>query len=252
MMISGSRGKMGACILGAWGALRAGIGLLTLHVPAVGYSIVQTAVPEAMATVDEHESFFSKAPSLDGFDVVGIGAGLGQDKQTVAAFEKVLQAGKPMVIDADGLNILGSNRHLLKSIPAGSIMTPHPKEFERMTGTWKNDFERLEMQKTLAKETKSIVLLKGAHTSIATPDGRVFFNCAGNPGMATGGSGDVLTGILTGLLAQKYSNEDAAILGAYLHGLSGDLAAVALGMNSLIASDLVEYLPAAFKELARE
>jgi hydroxyethylthiazole kinase-like uncharacterized protein yjeF len=252
MMISGSRGKMGACVLGARGALRAGIGLLTLHVPGVGYSIVQTAVPEAMATVDDGENFFSKAPSLDGFDVVGIGAGLGREKQTVAAFESVLQAGKPMVIDADGLNILGSNRHLLKSIPAGTILTPHPKEFERMTGTWKNDFERLEMQKTLAHETKAVVLLKGAHTSIATPDGRVFFNCTGNPGMATGGSGDVLTGILTGLLAQKYSNEDAAILGVYLHGLSGDLAAVRLGMNSLIASDLVEFLPDAFKELARE
>jgi hydroxyethylthiazole kinase-like uncharacterized protein yjeF len=252
MLISGSRGKMGACVLGARGALRAGIGLLTLHVPGVGYSIVQTAVPEAMATVDESESFFSKVPSLDGFDVVGIGAGLGQEKQTVTAFEKVLQAGKPMVIDADGLNILGANRQLFNSIPPGTILTPHPKEFERMTGTWKNDFDRLEMQKTLARETKAVVLLKGAHTSIATPDGRVFFNSTGNPGMATGGSGDVLTGILTGLLAQRYSNEDAAILGSYLHGLSGDLAAARLGMNSLIASDLIEYLPAAFKELARE
>jgi hydroxyethylthiazole kinase-like uncharacterized protein yjeF len=252
ILISGSLGKMGACILGARGALRAGVGLLTLHIPGVGYPIAQTAVPEAMVMVDEQENFFSKAPALDGFDVVGIGAGIGQEKLTVSAFEKVLKAGKPMVIDADGLNILGANRHLMKSIPPGTILTPHPKEFERMTGTWENDFERLEKQKALAKETKAVVLLKGAHTSIATPDGRVFFNCTGNPGMATGGSGDVLMGILTGLLAQKYSNEEAAILGVYLHGLAGDLAAVRLGMNSLIASDLVEYLPEAFKELARE
>ena len=152
-----------------------------------------------------------------------------------------------MVIDADGLNILGSNRDLLQRVPEGSILTPHPKEFERIVGEWKNEFERLEKQKRLANELKSIVILKGAYTSIAAPDGNVFFNSSGNPGMAKGGSGDVLTGILTGLLAQGYSPLEAAQLGVYLHGLAGDLAAYEKGMNSVIASDIIELLPEAFK-----
>ena len=156
------------------------------------------------------------------------------------------------MIDADALNMMSSQRELLHTIPEGSILTPHPGEFERLVGTWKDDFERLEKQITLAKETKAVIILKGAHTSIATPKGEVYFNSTGNPGMATGGSGDVLTGILTGLLAQKYSAEETAILGVYLHGLTGDLAAMEKGTNSLIASDLVDFLSHAFKELARD
>ena len=148
--------------------------------------------------------------------------------------------------------MLGAHRELLRIIPEGSILTPHPKEFERMVGKWGDDFERLEKQIHLAREIRSVVVLKGAHTSIATPEGLVYFNCTGNPGMATGGSGDVLTGILTGLLGQKYSSTETAILGVYLHGLSGDLAIREKGMNSLIASDLVDFLPMAFRDLARE
>jgi hydroxyethylthiazole kinase-like uncharacterized protein yjeF len=251
LLIAGSFGKMGACILSARAMLRAGVGLLTVQVPTKGYSIIQTAVPEAMAIADEHEDFFSNAPVMDGFDVIGIGPGIGTERETVLAFQKVLEAGKPMVIDADALNILSENRNLFHLIPSGSILTPHPKEFQRLTKNWSNDFDRLDGQKQLATRLKSVVILKGAHTSIATPDGNIYFNSSGNPGMATGGSGDVLTGVLTGLLAQNYTAEEAAILGVYLHGVSGDLAKIEKGENSLIASDLIDYLPAAFKFLER-
>jgi hydroxyethylthiazole kinase-like uncharacterized protein yjeF len=251
LLVAGSYGKMGACILAARAALRVGVGLLTIHVPAKGYSIIQTTVPEAMALIDRHENFFSVAPLTDDFNVIGIGPGIGTEKETVLAFQKILETGKPLVIDADALNILSENRHLFQLIPPGSILTPHPKEFQRLTKNWSDDFDRLEGQKQLAIELKSVVILKGAHSSIATPEGDVFFNSSGNPGMATGGSGDVLTGVLTGLLAQNYSAVESVILGVYLHGISGDLAKIEKGENSLIASDLVDYLPAAFKFLER-
>ncbi len=249
LLIAGSFGKMGACVLSARACLRAGVGLLTVHIPKVGYSILQSTVPEAMVSVDPNNEFLSESPILNSFDVIGIGPGLGQNPETIAAFIKILSEGKPMVIDADALNILSSHREMFHTIPSGSILTPHPKEFERMVGPWKDDFERLEKQIQLSIEIKSVIILKGAHTSIATPEGRVYFNSTGNPGMATGGSGDVLTGILTGLRAQKYSAEETAILGVYLHGLSGDLWAREKGMNSLVASDLIELLPRAYKIL---
>jgi hydroxyethylthiazole kinase-like uncharacterized protein yjeF len=249
LLIAGSYGKMGACILASKATLRAGVGLLTVHVPESGYSIIQTAVPEAMASIDSHEHFFSSAPELERYDVIGIGPGIGKEKETVAAFQNVLKSGKRMVIDADALNILSENRELLHLIPAGSILTPHPKEFERLVGKWNNDFERLNKQIQLAKEIKSVVVLKGANTSIAIPEGKVYFNSTGNPGMATGGTGDVLTGILTGLSAQKYSAAEAAILGVYLHGLSGDLAVQENSIYSLIASDLTDFLPQAIRSL---
>ncbi len=202
-----------------------------------------------MASIDEHQDFFTLTPSLSGFTVIGIGPGLGQSDQTIQGFSKNTALRKiPFVIDADALNILGTNRGLLQIIPEGSILTPHPKEFERIVGEWKNEFERLEKQKKLAKDLKSVVVLKGANTSIAAPDGTVYFNSSGNPGMAKGGCGDVLTGILTGLLAQQYSALEAAQLGVYLHGFAGDLAAYEKGMNSLIASDVTDFLPQAFKQ----
>jgi ADP-dependent NAD(P)H-hydrate dehydratase / NAD(P)H-hydrate epimerase len=248
LLIAGSFGKMGACILSAKAALRSGIGLLTLHVPKSGNTILQTAVPEAMCTFDTNENYFSASPENLSYDTIGIGPGLGQHTDTVKAFTQLLhQYQQPMVIDADALNILSANRHLLSLTPPGSILTPHPKEFERLVGTWATDFERLEKQKKLALQLNSVIVLKGAYTSIASPDGNVYFNSTGNPGMATGGSGDVLTGIITGLLAQNYNPTEAAILGVYLHGYAGYLAANELGMNSLIASDLVLFLSQAFK-----
>ena len=253
LIVAGSKGKMGAAILAARAAMRSGPGLLSVHVPKCGYQIIQSAVPEAMATVDQHDDYFTDQIDLQTFSAIGIGPGLGTSRETIKAYEDILKDwAKPMVIDADALNIMGENKDLLELVPAGSILTPHPKEFERMVGKWQNDFERMDRQKELAKRLRSVVVLKGANSAIASPEGKVCFNSTGNPGMATGGAGDVLTGILTGLLAQGYDCFQAAILGVYVHGLSGDLAVLEYGMNSLIASDLVNYLPPAFLRLHRE
>lgn len=249
LLIAGSTGKMGACILSAKAAMRAGLGLLTTHVPQSGYTIIQTAVPEAMATIDHSANCFSGREVEDFYDVLGIGPGLGQSEESIKGLEEILNKfRKPIVIDADALNILSVYPELQKLIPAGSILTPHPGEFERMVGPWRDDFEKLKKLKELAGRIQSVVILKGAYSAIATSDKKVFFNSTGNPGMATGGSGDVLTGILTSLLAQGYQSKDAAILGVYLHGLAGDLAAREKGQNSLIASDIIDFLPAAFKK----
>ncbi|HEX6890341.1 MAG TPA: NAD(P)H-hydrate dehydratase, partial [Chryseolinea sp.] len=253
LLVAGSRGKMGAAVLAARAALRSGLGLLSVHVPKCGYQIIQTAVPEAMAFVDQHEEFLTGWTDLKNFSTIGIGPGIGTSKETVKAFGEILKNfGKPMVIDADGLNILGDNRDFFRLVPPGSILTPHPKEFERMVGSWQNDFDRMDKQKKLAMELKSIVVLKGANSAVASPEGQVCFNSTGNPGMAKGGSGDVLTGILTGLLAQGYDCFRAAQLGVYIHGLAGDLAVPEYGMHSLIASDLVNSLPSAFLRVNRQ
>lgn len=250
LIVAGSQGKMGAAILATRAALRSGVGLLTVHVPKGGNSIIQQSVPEAMTSTDPEEQYISVFPEVTA-DVVGIGPGLGQSKMTLQALRSALQAGKPMVIDADALNLISQHSELLHLIPAGSILTPHVKEFERLAGSWKNDYERLNLQLKLAQQIKGVVLVKGAYTAIATSSGDIFFNNTGNPGMATAGSGDVLTGILTGLMAQGYEAPVAAVLGTYLHGLSGDLAARDRGEHSLIASDLIDYLPQAFREAAR-
>jgi len=250
LLVSGSLGKMGAAVLAARAALRAGVGLLSVHVPGCGTEILQTSVPEAMVSQDTDAESFTEIPSLDNFDVIGVGPGIGQGVKTMKALNALLDTGKPMVIDADALNILAAHRELLHLIPRGSILTPHPKEFERLVGNWTNDFDRLAKQLMLARQLNSIVLVKGANTAVATPEGDVIFNCTGNPGMATGGSGDVLTGILTGLMAQGYSSREAALLGVYLHGLAGDLAGREMGQNSLIATDLIDFLPGAFKTVA--
>jgi NAD(P)H-hydrate epimerase len=247
LLIAGSYGKMGASVLGSRAALRSGLGLLTTHVPKVGYQIIQTAVPEAMASIDVSEMLFTSIPNLQPFNAIGVGPGLGQDDSTIKAFTSLLNQIKiPLVLDADAINILGSNRELIPLIPKDTILTPHPKEFERLVGSWSNDFERLEKQIEFSIKTKIIVLLKGANTSISTPEGKLYFNNTGNPGMATAGSGDVLTGIITGLRAQGYSAVEAALVGAWIHGLAGDCAAREKGEDSLIASDIIECLPEAF------
>jgi ADP-dependent NAD(P)H-hydrate dehydratase / NAD(P)H-hydrate epimerase len=252
MLIAGSHGKVGAAVLSSSSVLRSGAGLLTVYTPECAYDILQTSVPEAMVMTDPSKDRLTEAPDTSKATVLGIGPGLGQHADTVKMLRKTLESfRKPVVIDADALNIIAANRELYHLIPEGSILTPHPKEFERLVDSWQNDFERLEKQKALARDLKSVIVLKGAFSSIATPDGKVYFNSTGNPGMATGGTGDVLTGILTGLLAQGYSATEAAILGVYVHGLSGDLAILETGMESLIASDIIRFLPAAFRQINR-
>ena len=252
LLIAGSYGKMGAAVLAAKACLRAGVGLLHVHIPKVGYQIMQTALPEAMISLDRYENYFSEVPDLSMYNAIGIGPGLGMEHQSQMALKLLIQEfGKPMVFDADALNILSENKTWLAFLPAGSILTPHPKEFERLAGKWNNDFEKLEMQRDFSKRYNIYVVLKGANTSVCTPDGKCYFNSTGNPGMATAGSGDVLTGIITGLLSQGYSPGQAAVLGVYLHGLAGDFSAKKLGQESMIAGDMVKMLGKAFKHLGR-
>lgn len=251
LLIAGTYGKMGAAVLASRSALRTGAGLLTTHVPECGYTILQTAVPEAMISVDESLKFITGYPDLMSFNAVGIGPGIGKHNTTARALGILLkQVNVPIVLDADAINCLGEQRELLEFLPPGSILTPHPKEFERVAGKWNNDFERLARQQEFSKTYQVVVVLKGAHTAISSPDGKVFFNNTGNPGMATAGSGDVLTGIITSLLAQGYPSLEAAQLGVWLHGLAGDEAKRKLGSRCMIASDIIDYLPAAAEKLA--
>jgi NAD(P)H-hydrate epimerase len=250
LLIAGSYGKMGAAVLASRAALRTGVGLLTTHVPAKGYEIIQTTVPEAMVSIDQADECFSTIPEIEPYTAIGIGPGLGKDKKTIKALGVVLEkTNTPMVLDADALNIISENRELLALLKPGTILTPHPKEFERLAGPSKNDFERLDRQRSFSKEYKIVVVLKGAYTTITSPEGNMFINNTGNPAMATGGSGDVLTGVLTALLAQGYDAVDAARLGVWLHGLAGDDARRKLGPRGLIASDFIEHLPVAFSSL---
>ncbi len=251
LLLAGSTGKMGAAVLATKAALRAGAGLVTARIPRDGNVILQTQVPEAMTSLDSQDGYLASFPTVDSFDVIGIGPGIGQARETTKVLEQALTAGKPLVLDADALNILSEHSALLQVVPPGCILTPHPKEFERLVGPSKNTFERIARQITFARQLRSVVLVKGAFTTIATPEGDLFFNSTGNPGMATGGSGDVLTGLLTGLLAQQYSATDAALIGTYWHGLAGDLAALELGEYSLIASDLIDYVPRAFRKITQ-
>ncbi len=250
LIIAGSYGKMGAAILSSKACLRSGAGLLTCHSPKSGNSIVQISIPEAMTSIDDSETHFSLVPDLSAFSAIGIGPGLGTDLQTQAALKQLLQTEvKKLVLDADALNILSINPEWIQLLPENSILTPHPKEFERLAGASQNSFDRLQKQIRFSVNHKLIMVVKGAHTCITLPDGCAFFNSTGNPGMATAGSGDVLTGIILGLLAQDYSPEDAALLGVYIHGLAGDLAAGKLGQHALIAGDIIDYLGDAFKHL---
>ena len=247
LLIAGSEGKTGAALLGAKACLRTGVGLLSVHLPKVAQLPLQTSIPEAMIDVDDSDSCFTMFQHLDAFSAVGVGPGLGKADDTIRALKRLIQEVQvPLVMDADALNILSDNPTWLAFLPAKTILTPHPKEFERLTGKSSTSFERLEKQRELSVRNNLIVVLKGAHTSITFPNGTCFFNTTGNPGMATAGSGDVLTGIILSLLAQRYSPEEAAVLGVYLHGLAGDLAAEETGQEALIASDITEHIGKAF------
>lgn len=250
LLVSGSLGRIGAAVLGARAALRTGIGLLTCHVPGCGTVIVQSSVTEAMVEIDENENYISEIGSTDIYSAVGIGPGIGTQPATQNALYQLLKTcKKPLVIDADGLNILSLNKEWFSLLPPRTILTPHPKEFERIAGKSENSYQRLTRQIEFSVKHKCVIILKGAYTSISTPDGNVFFNSTGNPGMATAGSGDVLTGFILSLLSQGYKPEEAAVLGAYLHGLAGDLAAEESSFESIIASDIINYAGRAFNKL---
>jgi NAD(P)H-hydrate epimerase len=250
LLIAGSYGKMGAAILTAKACLRSGVGLVHAHIPKAGYEIMQTAVPEAMLSMDRYDHYFSALPELDMYHAVGAGPGLGMEKQSQMALKLLIQeCQQNMVFDADALNILAENKTWLPFLPQGTILTPHPKEFQRLAGHWKDDFEKLDILRNFCSKYHVYLVLKGAHTATCFPDGKIYFNSTGNPGMATAGSGDVLTGMITGLLAQGYTPGQAAVIGVFIHGLAGDLAMKEKGMESLIAGDIIEHLGRAFREV---
>lgn len=251
LIIAGSYGMAGAAILATRACLRSGVGKATVHTPKRNYAIMQTAVPEAVMQIDHEESYFSESVDADEFDAIGIGPGIGQSENTgIALIGQIRRTQCPVVIDADGLNILANHQAWMQQLPKGIIMTPHPKEFDRLVGHASNsDYERLTHAVQLSERLQAYIILKGHNSALCMPDGHVVFNTTGNSGMATAGSGDVLTGIITGLLARGYERSMACLLGMYLHGLAGDLAAKELGKESLVAGDLIKYLPKAFMRL---
>lgn len=250
-IVAGSKGKIGAAILASKASLRIGAGLVTAEIPNCGNTSLQTAVPEVMVKTNG-EDFIDERIDLDE-NYFGIGPGLGlNDKTSAEIFRLIHRNTEPMVIDADALNILSNNKNEWDKIPMNSILTPHPKELARWIGNWNNDFEKLERTAKLAREFSLFIIIKGAYTVTISPKGQYYFNSSGNPGLATAGSGDVLTGIITGLLAQGYSSLESCLLGVYLHGLSGDIATENSSEESLIASDIIENLGKAYLQLKNQ
>ncbi len=249
LLLVGSYGKIGAAVLAARACLRSGVGLLTVQVPQCGYTVLQTVVPEAMCRPDKDQNVLTEALPSGGstapadYSAVGIGPGIGQAPETLAMLKELLPTlKKPIVVDADALNLLSENRELLKLLPPNSILTPHPKEFERLTKKWANDYQKLDLLREFAQKYRVVVVLKGAYSAVATPDGDIHFNSTGNPGLSTGGTGDVLTGILTSLLAQGYDPVEVAVLGVFAHGLAGDHVAKQRGPIGMTASDVIDAL----------
>lgn len=250
LLVAGKYGMAGAAILAAKACLRAGVGKVTVHTPERNNDILQVAVPEAVMSQGAGKDILTYATSSEAYDAIAIGPGIGTEYPTALAFiEQVRHAHVPLVIDADGLNILADHKGWIQQVPEGAVLTPHPLEMRRIGNRSIDSFSTLDEAVEMSKAHHCFILLKGHFTAICTPEGKVRFNPTGNSGMATAGSGDVLTGILLALLAQGYSTEDACVLGVYLHGLAGDLAAETLGETSVTASDLIAYLPHAIKKL---
>jgi len=250
LIIGGSYGKMGAVCLASKAALKTGCGLVTAFIPQCGYSIVQTAIPEVMVITDVAEKLISK---ID-FDIkpqaIGIGPGIGQEQATQKAFYEFLKTNKiPLVVDADALNILAVNPSWLALLPKNTIITPHQKELERLIGKWNSEEEKIQKAIDFSIQNNLIIVMKGAPTKIVAGE-KIYENTTGNAALATAGSGDVLTGMVTSLLVQSYSPINAAILGAYLHGKTADIALPETGYESFIASDIIENIGKAFLSLS--
>lgn len=250
LVIGGSKGKIGSAVLMSKACLRSGAGLVTAQIPACGLSVLQTAIPEVMAIPDISENYLTTLPDLSPYNAIALGPGIGLEKETSQVLKLLIQQAKvPLVLDADALNILANNQTWISFLPQGTILTPHPGEFSRLCGKTENSFDQLEILKTFCVKHKIFVILKGAHTITCTPLGNCYFNTTGNPGMATAGSGDTLTGILVGLLAQNYSPIDACLTAVYLHGLAGDYASKTTGFEALIANDIISNIGEAFRSL---
>lgn len=250
LIVAGSRGMAGASVLSSKAALRTGAGLVTVHGPAGNRIVVQTAIPEVIFNSDSSDNTISHVDSLEIFNAIAIGPGIGTHVETADMLRSFLiKSDSPCVIDADALNIISSQKDLLQHIPKNSIITPHPKEFERLFGVCNSSYERIMKAQQASKIYGIIIILKGAHTLVTLPSGNLYFNTTGNPGMATAGAGDVLTGILVSLLAQGYIPEEAAKAGVFLHGRAGDLALSHESKESLIAGDIISCIGAAFRSM---
>lgn len=250
LLIAGQQGMAGAATLAAKACLRSGVGKVAVHTAANNNDILQISTPEAIVLSDKSATHITTMPAdLTKYTGIGIGPGIGTHPDTAEALQHILRsASSPLVVDADALNLLAQNRHLLSLLPKNSILTPHPGELQRIAGTYTSPENLLQKAIQLSTTSQTFVILKGHHTAICTPAGEVYFNTTGNAGMATAGAGDVLTGILTSLLAQGYSPLDTCILGVYLHGLAGDKAKQRLGQHALIASDIIQHLHEAFRD----
>lgn len=249
LLIGGSYGKIGAMVLSSKACLKTGCGLVTVFSPRCGYEILQTANPEVMVVTDVQEKYISKIEFGFMPNAIGIGPGIGQELETQNALHEFLTNHKtPLVIDADALNILSQNLAWISLLPTNTILTPHPKELERLIGKWNSTTEKFEKTVAFAKAHRLIIVMKGAPTFII--DGELIFeNSTGNAALATAGTGDVLTGMITSLLAQSYKPIDAAILGVYLHGYTADIALPEKGYQSFIASDVIANIGKAFLSL---
>ncbi|MBK9763127.1 MAG: NAD(P)H-hydrate dehydratase [Flavobacteriales bacterium] len=251
LLIAGSKGMFGAAVLATKACLRSGVGLVSAHVPDKLATTMHLAAPEALCSIDHSPDHVAQLPLLEQFSAVAIGPGLGSHPESSTVVDTLLSSVEvPLVLDADALNILANNPGWFRHLSKNTVLTPHPKEMDRLLSSPSiSGFERLERTREFALEHGCIVVLKGAYTAICLMDGNVQFNSTGNAGMAKGGSGDVLTGLLTGFLAQGYTPHHAALIAVHLHGSAGDLAATALGMDAMHAGDLIEYLPQAWKML---
>lgn len=249
LLVAGAYGKMGASVIAAKACLRSGAGLLTVQAPKKGIDILQSSIPEAMVSVDDSQELITELPKMDKFTAVGIGPGIGTEAITENVVKNLLNYNLPVVFDADAINILANNKTWLSFLQPDSILTPHVKEFDRLTEKHADDFDRLETAKKFAMKHRCIVVLKGAYTQTVTPDGNVFFNSTGNAGLAKGGSGDTLTGTILGLLTRGYTSPQAALIGVYLHGSAADNALKKIHIESLLATDVINRLPKAFEKL---
>lgn len=251
LIVAGSKGKMGASVLTTKSALRSGAGLVTAFIPTSGIDILQISVPEAMIIDSKKSDIIGDIDvDLNIYKSIAIGPGLGTALETSEGLKKLIsKTTYPMVLDADAINIISTNRSMIEKVPKNSIFTPHVKEFDRLVGPSSNSLERLEKQQNFSKRYNQILVLKGAHTSIALPNGLTLFNTTGNPGMATAGSGDILTGVIAGLISQGLKPEEATILAVFVHGLAGDYAKKAHGVIGINATDIISNIPKAINTL---
>jgi len=251
VIIAGSYGKVGAAVLASKSCLKSGCGLVTVFVPKCGYQILQISIPEVMVITDENTNFLTSIHLPLVPQAIGIGPGIGVELGTQKALFEFLRVNKSsLVLDADALNILAENLTWLELVPENTILTPHPKELERLIGKWNSESEKFQKTIAFSEKYKVIIVMKGAPTYIIIKT-EIYENTTGNAALATAGSGDTLTGIITGLLAQGYEPKYAAKLGVFLHGLTADIALPKTGYESFTASTVIKYLGKAFLRLVQ-